>query len=127
MVLTCPRCGWSNVRHSQMSGILDYVMRAFLLSPYRCRCCRKRFYRYAGIRRVDKAVEQRAEPAPWVSLPVGAKVTVPPAREHEWAAALRFTLGSEPEQQVQNPAGHEEETPILCRLTFSQTSSGRIG
>jgi hypothetical protein len=126
MVLTCPRCGWSNVRHSQMSGLLDHVMRLFLLSPYRCRCCRRRFYRYAGIQRIEKPLEQRPETAPWVSSPADAKVTIAPSREHEWAAALRLALGSEPEP-LQESNRTEQEMPILCRLTFSQTSSERAG
>jgi len=45
--MMCPRCGKTNIRPSLQSGIIDVLMRAMLLAPFRCRCCRARFYRFA--------------------------------------------------------------------------------
>jgi hypothetical protein len=42
---TCPRCGWSNTRRSQLDGAVDRTLAVFLLIPIRCRNCRNRFYR----------------------------------------------------------------------------------
>lgn len=43
--LTCPKCGWSNVRPSIRTSFLDRALVLALLAPFRCRKCRLRFYR----------------------------------------------------------------------------------
>jgi hypothetical protein len=43
---TCPRCGWSNTRRSQLDGAADRMMALFLMVPIRCRNCRHRFFRF---------------------------------------------------------------------------------
>jgi len=43
--LFCPKCGWSNIRSSELVGFLDWVAKFAGLSPLRCRSCRLRFYR----------------------------------------------------------------------------------
>ena len=43
----CPRCGQTKTRPSMQAGIADVLMRALLMAPVRCRCCRMRFYRFA--------------------------------------------------------------------------------
>jgi CheY-like chemotaxis protein len=43
--LFCPKCGWSNIRASELVGFLDWVAKFAGLSPLRCRNCRLRFYR----------------------------------------------------------------------------------
>ena len=45
-VTRCPRCFGRDVRPSQHKGIFDAVMKAFRRSPFRCRNCKNRFYRY---------------------------------------------------------------------------------
>jgi hypothetical protein len=40
---TCPRCGWHNTRPSHSKNLLDTILLAFSLRPYRCRSCAKRF------------------------------------------------------------------------------------
>jgi len=52
MPQSCPKCGWSNVRHSRRSGLTDGALSMFLLVPYRCRDCRYRFFQFrnAGTR-----------------------------------------------------------------------------
>jgi CheY-like chemotaxis protein len=45
MKLSCPKCGWSNIRRSSREGLLDWLAAMLLLSPLRCRKCRLRFYR----------------------------------------------------------------------------------
>jgi len=42
----CPKCGWQNVRHSQRRSPLDFALSVFSLSPFRCRSCNNRFYRF---------------------------------------------------------------------------------
>lgn len=43
--LFCPKCGWSNIRSSELTSFLDWVAKFAGLSPLRCRSCRLRFYR----------------------------------------------------------------------------------
>jgi CheY-like chemotaxis protein len=43
--LSCPNCGWSNVRSSERAGFWDGAAKLLFLSPLRCRNCRLRFYR----------------------------------------------------------------------------------
>jgi CheY-like chemotaxis protein len=43
--LFCPKCGWSNIRSSELVSFLDWVAKFAGLSPLRCRSCRLRFYR----------------------------------------------------------------------------------
>ena len=57
--LTCPNCGWSDIRPSIREGAVDWVMKRLFLAPFRCRKCRLRFYRSAG-----RAVRQMRPVAP---------------------------------------------------------------
>ena len=41
----CPDCGGSDVRPSFPGGPRDGLYRRFGCEPYRCRACRRRFYR----------------------------------------------------------------------------------
>jgi hypothetical protein len=41
----CPNCGSTDIRGSQTHHMLDFLLKSFSLKPYRCRSCRKRFYR----------------------------------------------------------------------------------
>ena len=41
----CPSCGSKDTRHSYPGGMLDMLMEMFGKRPYRCRGCRRRFYR----------------------------------------------------------------------------------
>jgi len=41
----CPNCGWTDVRRSNVHGLVDYLVRIVGLVPYRCRSCGERFYR----------------------------------------------------------------------------------
>jgi len=42
----CPRCGRNDVRQSVRRGAGDRIMACFGLTPYRCRACRNRFFRF---------------------------------------------------------------------------------
>lgn len=42
----CPRCGGKDIRPSWQSGVFDGIMKLFRRLPYRCRSCRRRFFRY---------------------------------------------------------------------------------
>src|SRR5580658_6217184 len=43
--LSCPQCGWNDVRVSYHARFLDYALAFLILTPLRCRKCRLRFYR----------------------------------------------------------------------------------
>lgn len=49
--LSCPKCGWYDIRMSAQQGILDEILSIFRLAPYRCRTCSARFYRRRHPRR----------------------------------------------------------------------------
>jgi CheY-like chemotaxis protein len=42
----CPRCGRNDVRQSVRRSVSDKIMACFGLTPYRCRACRNRFFRF---------------------------------------------------------------------------------
>jgi hypothetical protein len=42
----CPKCGWHNVRLARTSGAVDLVLSVFAITPFRCRSCGHRFYRF---------------------------------------------------------------------------------
>lgn len=42
----CPRCGRNDVRQSIRRSVGDKIMGCFGLTPYRCRACRNRFFRF---------------------------------------------------------------------------------
>ncbi len=46
-LMTCPRCGWKNVRHSPRRGFIDGILAVLFLAPFRCRNCRHRFFRFS--------------------------------------------------------------------------------
>jgi hypothetical protein len=41
----CPKCHWKCVRRSRRRTRLDLLLALFLLHPFRCRSCRRRYYR----------------------------------------------------------------------------------
>ena len=43
----CSRCGWNETRPSLRQGFTDGLLAVFLISPFRCRKCRNRFYRFS--------------------------------------------------------------------------------
>lgn len=45
MQMSCPGCGSKDLRCSRNSGLLCSVLKRLELTPYRCRSCRKRFFR----------------------------------------------------------------------------------
>ncbi len=129
MRLICPRCGHNLIRPSVPSGIVDHLLSAMLLSPYRCRRCRARFYRYFGHARdwEPELVDTPAKPerttrpeAPPVATAVKTAPEPPrPAQPNEpgWDAALAYALGPktpEPQPETQAP---------LCRITFRSPSA----
>ena len=77
--ISCPKCGWSSVRVSDRTGVLDRAARLLFLSPLRCRKCRLRYYRPWFVARRALLVE-RPTPAPApVSAPVFVSIPVPAA------------------------------------------------
>jgi len=42
----CPKCTSTNVRRSARSGMWEEFLRLFFISPFRCRACRHKFYRF---------------------------------------------------------------------------------
>jgi CheY-like chemotaxis protein len=70
--LFCPKCGWSNIRSSELEGFLDWAAKFAGLSPLRCRSCRLRFYRpwFLARRASPLVTTRRSPPAPEVvSMP----------------------------------------------------------
>lgn len=41
----CPRCGSFDIRRSSSQGLIATIFQMFGREPYRCRSCRRRFYR----------------------------------------------------------------------------------
>jgi hypothetical protein len=55
----CHKCGSTDIRASQSHRMMDSLLKSFSLHPYRCRCCRKRFY----LRTQGEPEEQLADDA----------------------------------------------------------------
>jgi hypothetical protein len=45
--LACPHCGSTNIRRSRNIGMWAAIQRIFGRWPFRCRSCRRKFYRSA--------------------------------------------------------------------------------
>jgi hypothetical protein len=45
---SCPHCGSHKVRLSIRQGVFDWLVSVLMLSPCRCRGCRRRFYRFGS-------------------------------------------------------------------------------
>jgi len=43
--IACPRCHWKCAQRSKRRTGLDSILGLFLLRPFRCRSCRRRYYR----------------------------------------------------------------------------------
>jgi hypothetical protein len=43
--MACPKCHWQCAQLSKRRTGLDSVLGLFLLRPFRCRSCRRRYYR----------------------------------------------------------------------------------
>jgi hypothetical protein len=59
----CPSCGGADIRRSLPGGLLDSLMMVFGKAPFRCRGCRRRFYKYVA-RPSPPEPEARADTAP---------------------------------------------------------------
>ena len=47
MAIQCPRCLSKDIRRSRRGGVVDIILSHLFLDPFRCRNCRKRFFRSA--------------------------------------------------------------------------------
>jgi hypothetical protein len=45
--LVCTKCQWSCARPSRRRNGIDFLVAFFLLLPFRCRSCHRRFYRFS--------------------------------------------------------------------------------
>ena len=43
--VVCPKCNWTCARRSRRRNGLDWLLALFLLRPFRCRSCQRRYYR----------------------------------------------------------------------------------
>lgn len=42
----CPYCTSTNIRRANRTGVWEEVLRLFFVAPFRCRSCRKKFYKF---------------------------------------------------------------------------------
>jgi hypothetical protein len=42
----CPNCTSSNIRRANRQGLFEEFLRLFFIAPFRCRACRRKFYRF---------------------------------------------------------------------------------
>jgi hypothetical protein len=42
----CPYCTSTNIRRANRSGLWEEMLRLFFIAPFRCRSCRKKFYKF---------------------------------------------------------------------------------
>jgi hypothetical protein len=42
----CPHCTSTNVRRAYRKGLWEELLRLFFIAPFRCRACRRKFYRF---------------------------------------------------------------------------------
>jgi len=43
--VVCPKCNWTCAHRARRRNALDLLSALFLLRPFRCRSCHRRFYR----------------------------------------------------------------------------------
>jgi len=70
--LICPRCGGNDIRSSVGRGVGDSIMACLWMAPYRCRNCRKRFFRFSlgNPNAVPSAVAHTVAGHPLASVPI---------------------------------------------------------
>jgi CheY-like chemotaxis protein len=81
--LSCPQCGWGDVRVSYHARFWDYALAFLVLAPMRCRKCRLRFYRPWFLVRAKGAPEVETRKALPDSIPLGD-----PSASARWEAAM---------------------------------------
>jgi len=42
----CPSCTSTNIRRANRQGLFEEFLRLFFIAPFRCRACRRKFYRF---------------------------------------------------------------------------------
>jgi hypothetical protein len=42
----CPSCTSTNIRRANRRGLFEEFLRLFFIAPFRCRACRRKFYRF---------------------------------------------------------------------------------
>ena len=80
----CPRCGRNDVRQSDRRSVGDKIMACFGLTPYRCRACRNRFFRFplgngnshSNGNRNGNSITKRVQPVVEISEPIVPAVTI---------------------------------------------------
>jgi CheY-like chemotaxis protein len=78
----CPRCGRNDVRQSDRRSVGDKIMACFGLTPYRCRACRNRFFRFplgngnSNSNRNGNSITKRVQPVAEISEPIVPAVTI---------------------------------------------------
>jgi DNA-directed RNA polymerase subunit RPC12/RpoP len=97
MELHCPRCLSKDVRKSRQSSVLAVMFRWFSMNPYRCRNCRKRFFRAGNCEALWDAIKPTPVLATFpVPAPVQPAYREPPAhaissvavRKRDWERLL---------------------------------------
>src|ERR1700683_5533746 len=90
----CPRCGSADVRLSSRSGALALFLGIFLLHPYRCRSCHKRFFRTAGKENTTYMEEshREASPGPEMSEAQAAEKCARVLRTDHWLKSYMADL-----------------------------------
>lgn len=102
---TCSNCGSYDIRPSTSRNALDILLACFFLSPFRCRECRERFYRFG------RPSMFRPEPpvAPLLVMParrqaVNAEPILPPVIEPETLSPPRNSPHRMPPGRKSGPA-----------------------
>lgn len=64
MEITCPGCGSKDVRRSHGQDLLSTFLRQFRLQPFRCRSCRKRFFKIGKYQESVRDNQDEGEASP---------------------------------------------------------------
>ena len=77
---SCANCGSPDIRPSQSRNALDILLACVFLTPFRCRFCRERFYRFwrPGLLRPEPPVAPLLMMPTWNGIPIVDPLSPPP-------------------------------------------------
>jgi hypothetical protein len=107
---SCPTCGSVEVRPSDRRTFLDVVCACFLLTPFRCRVCRVRFYRVWR-----PSFKRTAEPLAPVLIMPRPIFEIDPVEPHSPASAFGDPPRPRPLPRLVEPPPIADEPPRFTR------------
>jgi hypothetical protein len=117
--IACPKCGRRVVRRSHRTGLVERVLSAAYIYPFRCQLCQHRFRRFEwGVRYIPTVETERRR---YERMPARVMIGLQWEREQHAATLSDVSIaGATVETDVAVPEG------VLLQLTLQPTAAGPV-